>query len=179
MHRFPFACSPMITPDGIRTEFMMDDRRFDNLTREFIVPATHRRRFVKGLLVGLLGVPVFGTSPDVSAKDICRERRRGCIQDADCCSNDCRRGICRGNGTCLPNGPLPEGTTCGPSDVETTAVCCSRTCSTPAIDEGCGLEERCCELANQPKRGVRGFCETHCDCCSGNCVDGRCRSDTG
>ena len=152
----------------------MADRRLDNVVREVAVGGISRRAALKAL-VGLALALLAPTGPVIGQQaPRCKAADRRCVLDADCCSNRCRRGRCKGSGTCLANGDLLAGSTC-----EAGATCCSRTCQTTYVEDGCGMGERCCELANQPRESIRGRCTTNRDCCSCRCVDGRCRTNVG
>ena len=153
-------------------ERVVDDRRLHDAARAIATGIASRGAALKAVAaVVLAALPPVGRAGATAA---CKSANRRCVLDADCCSNRCRRGRCKGSGTCLANGDLLAGSTC-----EAGATCCSRTCQTTYVEDGCGMGERCCELANQPRESIRGRCTTNRDCCSCRCVDGRCRTNVG
>ena len=73
----------------------MDDRRFDGLTRE-LAAGTSRRRAFKLLAGAALGTALTRmAAADAGAATTCRRNGRRCRTDAQCCSGECHRDVCR------------------------------------------------------------------------------------
>lgn len=77
----------------------MDGERFDSLTKALAQAAT-RRRALKGIAVGLLGLtPTLGAMPAVAAR--CQRLQQRCDRPRDCCRDDaCKANGCQQGSRC-------------------------------------------------------------------------------
>lgn len=140
----------------------MDEQRIDDVARQFAAGFL-RRRIIAGLIAGVFGPPLLGSSPLTAAA--CKKVGRKCDRNQDCCEHAecpgnkcrCRSGFrdCSGNCTNVEN------------DKDHCGQCNNR----------CGSGERCCDgdcVNLDLSDGNCGACGAGCDeteeCVGGTCV---------
>ena len=95
----------------------------------------------------LVSVILFGACS--SPRVVCLGAGAHCLVAADCCSDDCNKGVCVGGGC------TPAGVPCSAS-----GQCCTEVCEGNGLCAACFPDGVACNSPN--------------NCCSGNCNHGNC-----
>lgn len=121
----------------------MDDQLFDDFTR--VLGSTETRRRVMKVL-GSGGLAVLLARLDLGASEAaCRNAKKRCKRDKQCCSGRCKKGRCKGNGApidefCLTQAP---GTECGDGCFCLSTTSGARRCGGEFAAVGCFVDADC------------------------------------